>query len=164
MKRLVIIFLLVFLVLGCKKNNPMIVSDGVCSPSSDRVCIIEDTIEIRQGQFGIFGIEIFNILGSQDFQIEVSRPSPSGYSKNNKEMYIDMLEWKPKIRSIYILSNETKKIGLGVLVPENAELGTYVFNVNVNAQDGSPYIFLQKLYVKVTRKSWFQKNEILLPE
>ena len=120
----------------------------VCE-SSDRVCIGVDRKTIKRTKFDIFGLKIMNIIDSQNFDIVVSRPTPSGYAKNKVEIMSDNLIWNPRERSIFIEKNEEKNLGIGVQVPTNAASGTYIFNVNIKGEDGQPYTSVQKLYVDV---------------
>lgn len=115
----------------------------------DRVCIGIDTKTIKRTQFDVFGVKIINLLDSQNFDITVTRPSPSGYTKSKKEIASDNLILNPKARSIFIEKNEEKVIGIGVQVPADAVSGTYIFDVNIQTQDGSQYSRIQKLYVIV---------------
>ena len=115
---------------------------------SERVCIGIDRRTINRKEFDVFGLKIINILEPKDFEIEVSRPSPSGYTKTKQEITNDKLIWNPKSRDIYIGKNEEKTIGIGVEVPADAVSGTYIFNVEIKA-DGKPYSNVQKLYVDV---------------
>ena len=124
------------------------ISSLICG-SSDRVCITGDQKEVRRDQIAVFGIKIMNVLDSQNFNIIVTRPSPGGYTKNNKEIFGDKIDWKPKIRSVYIASNEEMKVGVGIYVPKTAVSGDYIFNVDIRSQDGSPYSNMQKFYVNM---------------
>lgn len=120
----------------------------VCE-GSDRVCVGIDRKTIRRTKFDVFGLKIINILESQNFDITVSRPSPSGYTKNKQPIDVDNLVWNPKARSVFIEKNEEKNLGIGVQVPANAVSGTYIFNVIIQTSDGKPYSSTQKLYVDV---------------
>ena len=120
----------------------------VCE-SSERVCVGIDRKTIKKSNFGIFGLKIVNILDTQNFDIVVTRPSPSGYTKNNAAISNDNLVWNPKSRSIVIEKNEEKNLGFGIQVPSNAEPGTYIFNVEIKTADGKPYSQIQKLYADV---------------
>ena len=124
------------------------ISDLICE-SSDRVCITGDQKEVRRDQITVFGIKINNVLDSQNFDITVTRPSPGGYTKTNKEIFGDKIDWKPKTRSVYIASNEEMKVGIGIYVPKTSVSGTYIFNVEIKGQDGSSYSNVQKFYVNV---------------
>lgn len=120
----------------------------VCE-GSDRVCIGIDRKTIRRTKFDVFGIKLINILEGQNFDIIVSRPSPSGYTKNKQPIDTDGLLWNPKSRSVFIEKNEEKILGIGIQVPANAVSGTYIFDVKIQAADGKPYSSTQKLYVDV---------------
>ena len=120
----------------------------VCE-SSERVCIGIDRKTIKRSNFGVFGLKIVNILDTQNFDIVVSRPVPSGYTKNNAGISNDNLVWTPKSRSVVIEKNEEKNLGIGIQVPSNAEPGTYIFNVEIKTAGGKPYSQIQKLYVDV---------------
>ncbi len=116
---------------------------------SDRVCVGIDRKTIKRTKFDVFGVKIINILESQNFDITVSRPAPSGYTKNKQEIPTDSLIWNPKSRGIFIEKNEEKNLGIGIQVPANAVSGTYIFNVEIKTADGKPYSLVQKLYVDV---------------
>ncbi|MBI2653304.1 hypothetical protein HYX02_00685 [Candidatus Woesearchaeota archaeon] len=120
----------------------------VCE-GSDRVCIGIDRKTIKRTKFDVFGLKIINILDSQNFDVIVSRPSPSGYAKTKQEIQTDNLIWNPRDRSVFIEKNEEKVIGIGIQVPANAVSGTYIFDVKIQAQDGKSYSATQKLYVDV---------------
>lgn len=119
----------------------------VCE-GSDRVCIGLDRKTIRRAKFDVFGLKVINILESQNFEITVSRPSPSGYTKNNQPVQSDSLIWSPKSRSVFIEKNEERDFGIGIQVPSNAVSGIYIFDVRIQA-DGKPYSNTQKIYVDV---------------
>lgn len=121
----------------------------VCE-SSERVCVGIDRKTIKRSSFGIFGLKIVNILDTQPFDIIVTRPSPSGYTKNNAAIPNDNLVWNPKSRSVVIEKNEEKNLGIGIQVPSDAEPGTYIFNVEIKTAGGKPYSQIQKLYVDVS--------------
>ena len=120
----------------------------VCE-GSDRVCVGVDRKTIKRTKFDVFGLKILNILDSQPFAITVSRPTPSGYTRNRQEIQSDSLAWNPKARDIFIEKNEEKNLGIGVQVPANAVSGTYIFNVEIKSADGKLYSNVQKLYVDV---------------
>lgn len=120
----------------------------VCE-GSDRVCVGIDLKTIRRTKFDVFGLKIINILESQNFDINVARPTPSGYTKTKQEIYGDNLILNPKARSVFIEKNEEKNLGIGVQVPADAVSGTYIFNVEIKTQDGKLYSATQKLYVDV---------------
>lgn len=120
----------------------------VCE-GSDRVCIGIDRKTIRRTKFDVFGLKIINILETQNFDIVVTRPSPSGYTKNKQEIAGDSLIWNPKARSVVIEKNEEKNLGIGIQVPPNAVSGTYIFDVKIQTSDAKPYSSTQKLYVDV---------------
>lgn len=120
----------------------------VCE-GSDRVCVGIDRKTTRRTKFDVFGLKIINILDSQNFDIIVSRPSPSGYTKNRQPIEADGLTWNPKSRSVFIEKNEEKILGIGIQVPANAVSGTYIFDVKIQTADGKPYSSTQKLYVDV---------------
>ena len=120
----------------------------VCE-GSDRVCVGIDRKTVRRTKFDVFGLKIINILDSQNFDIIVSRPSPSGYTKNKQPIGTDGLIWNPKARSVFIEKNEEKNLGIGVQAPANAVSGTYIFDIKIQTAGGKPYSATQKLYVDV---------------
>lgn len=114
-----------------------------CS-SNDRVCIGVERKLISRDNSDVFGIKIINIYNDTEFNITVSRPFPSGYTKSNNNITKDILEWEPKFRTIIVERNEEKEIGIGVSVPKDADQGVYIFDVKVE-----PYNTLNKIYVEV---------------
>ena len=112
--------------------------------SNDRVCIGVERKLILRGNSDVFGIKIINIYNDTEFNITVSRPSPSGYTKSSENITNDFLEWEPKFRAIMVERNEEKEMGIGVSVPKDAEQGIYIFDVKVE-----PYNTLNKIYVEV---------------
>ena len=120
----------------------------VCE-GSDRVCVGIDRKTIRRTKFDVFGLKVINILDSQNFDIIISRPFPSGYTKNKQPIDADALVWNPKARSVFIEKNEEKNLGIGIQVPANAVSGTYIFDIKIQSSDGKPYSATQKLYVDV---------------
>lgn len=122
---------------------------GLVCEGSDRVCIGQDVKTIKRARFDVFGLKVMNILASQNFDVVVSRPTPSGYAKNKQPIQSDSLIWNPHARSVFIEQNEEKSIGIGVQVPPDAVPGTYIFDVRIQSADGKPYSVTQKLYVDV---------------
>ena len=120
----------------------------VCE-GSDRVCVGIDRKTIKRTKFDIFGLKIINILESQPFDIIVSRPTPSGYTKTKQAIQSDGMEWNPKSRSVFIEKNEEKNLGMGIQVPATIVSGTYIFDVRIQTADGKSYSNVQKLYVDV---------------
>jgi len=112
--------------------------------SGDRVCIPVDKKIIQKGKFDVFGVKIVNIYDARDFEINVERPSPSGYTKSNQAIESDKLIWKPKTRSVFIERNKEAEVGIGVEVPKSTASGTYIFDIKV-----LPYEDLHKMYVVV---------------
>ena len=120
----------------------------VCE-GSDRVCVGIDKKTIKRKEFGVFGVKIINVLESDQFEISVTRPTPSGYTQNKQEIASDALKWNPKQRSVTIAKNEEASFGVGIEVPPEIVSGTYIFNVEIKTQAGQPYSQIQKLYVVV---------------
>jgi len=124
------------------------ISSLICE-GSDRVCIAVTSKSIQRSKFGIFGVKIFNILETQDFQIEVKPSNPLGFKQDNTPITGPPLIINPLSRTINIGQNEEKDFGIGVQVPPNAPVGsTYILNVEIKTSDGSLYVpGVQKLYV-----------------
>lgn len=118
---------------------------------SERVCLGFDKKEIKRGKLGVFSLRIINILDSQNFDIIVSRPSPSGYTKKGTAIAPaeDKLNWMPRSRTVYISKNEEKNMAIGVEVPKDAKSGKYIFDVDVRIESGETYNSLHKIYVEV---------------
>src|SRR3989338_6404086 len=114
----------------------------VCE-GSDRVCIGIDRKTIKRTKFDVFGLKILNVLDNPRFDIVVSRPTPSGYTKSKAAIQTDGLIWNPKSRSVFIEKDEENNLGIGVKVPADAVSGTYIFNVEIKTDDGR-YANVQK--------------------
>lgn len=114
----------------------------VCE-STDRVCIGISKKTIPKGEFDVFGIKIINILDRQNFEIDIKKPSPSGYTKNNEPIPTNNIELKYR-NNLFIGKNEEESIGVGVEVPKDTKSGTYIFDVKVQ-----PYDEIYKIYVEV---------------
>lgn len=123
--------------------------------SGEKVSLYPGRRTVGSGEIARFGLGILNINDAEtEFKVIIN---PSIATKNdgteickgNSCSYLK--DW---IKTTYdnneidltIGNNEKKKILFGIL-PENAEPGTYVFDVKVN--DGS-YGGLKKVYVKVS--------------
>ena len=124
------------------------IANLICE-GSDRVCVGIDRKTIKRTKFDVFGLKIVNILDSQNFDVIISRPIPSGYAKNSQEISSDNLIWNPRTRSVVIEKNDEKVIGIGVQVPRDAMPGTYIFDVKILTSNGQSYSPVQKLYVDV---------------
>ena len=112
--------------------------------STDRVCIGIDKKTIQKGKFDVFGIKVVNIQDAKDFDVVITRPTPSGYTVNKQDIVTDELDWKPRQRTIHLERNEEKEVGVGIEVPKDTKAGTYIFDVRV-----APYNTLNKRYVVV---------------
>jgi len=115
----------------------------VCE-GSEKVCLGFDKKTVKRGELGIFGLRIINILDSQNFDVIVSRPTPSGYTKKGEDITTDSLTVRPESRSVFIKKNEEKNLAIGVEVPKDARSGTHIFDVKI-----MPYDSLHKIYVEV---------------
>ena len=124
------------------------IGDLLCE-GSERVCVGIDRKTIKRTKFDVFGLNVINILDSQNFDIIVSRPSPSGYTKDKKDIPSDNLVVNPVTRSIFIEKNGEADLGIGIQVPADAVSGAYIFNIQILTQDGRQYSSIQKLYVDV---------------
>ena len=120
----------------------------------DRVCIGTEKKVIQKKKFDVFGIKIFNVMPTQNFDIIVSTPSDKlGIKFDKTDIPLPPastpLIVNPTSRSVNIGQNEEKNIGIGVQVPPNAIPGTYILNVEIKSQNGNQYTPTQKLYVEV---------------
>lgn len=121
------------------------IQDLLCD-SNDRVCIGEDRMKIKRGDLGVFGIKITNVLPQEKFfEVNVSRPSRGGYDRENNPIHDDNLKWMPQSRGFSLDRNAERSIAIGVEVPKDAVIGTYVFDVKIQ-----PYDELYKLYAIVS--------------
>ena len=124
------------------------VSELICE-GADRVCIGIDRKTIKRDEDIFFSMKIINVLDPQKFQITVSRPTPSGLTKNKQEIITDNLIWNPKSRDLFIDKNSEKTIGVGIQVPGRTAPGVYIFNIEIKQEDGTSYSNMQKIYVDV---------------
>jgi len=123
----------------------------VCS-GFDRSCISAEKKIITKKNFDVFGIKIFNVMPTQNFDITVDTPTDKlgiKYDKTPIPLTGSKLVVNPGSRSVNIAQNEEKNIGIGVQVPPDAVPGIYILNVEIKSQDGSQYVPIQKLYVEV---------------
>jgi len=118
----------------------------------DRVCVSTEKKVIQKKKFDVFGIKIFNVMPTQNFDITVSTPADKlgiKYDKTFIPLTSSKLIVNPSTRSINIGQNEEKNIGIGVQVPPSAVPGIYILNVEIKSQSGTQYTPIQKLYVEV---------------
>lgn len=139
------------------------IEDLVCD-NADRVCTGIGKKTIQRNSLDVFGIKIFNIGDNPAFTIDVTTPVDAsytppqeylGFDKNNQKILISPdsdgfhgLIIYPQHREIQIEKNTETKIGLGVQVPKNAVVGTYILNARIQ-NGGADYGSIQKLYVVV---------------
>ena len=110
----------------------------------ERVCISPEKKEIQRGKFGVFGIKIFNIKNTGNFEIIIT---PSTALDKNGVAITNSLTTKPQSRQLIINQNEEKTVGIGIGVPSNAISGTYAFDVKIN--NNGQYVPIQILIVDV---------------
>ncbi|HLC60849.1 MAG TPA: hypothetical protein VJJ52_05470 [Candidatus Nanoarchaeia archaeon] len=118
----------------------------------DRVCIGTEKKVIHKKKFDVFGIKIFNVLPTQNFEITVNPPTDKlgiSYSNTPIPLTSPQLIVNPASRSVSISQNEEKDIGIGVQVQPNPVPGIYILNVEIKSQNGAQYTPIQKLYVEV---------------
>lgn len=116
---------------------------------TERVCLFLDRKKIEKRDSDIFSIRILNELSGQNFDIKVTRPTPSGYDKNQIKIENDNLFWSPKSKNVFIKQGGIEKFNISVEVPRNALEGVYIFNVEIKTTDSSSYSPIQKFYVDV---------------
>ena len=125
----------------------------VCE-SSERVCVGIDRKTIQRTKFDVFGLKILNILDDRDFQIAITPSNPIGYARDKSPISCPPLNScpsliiNPQIRDVDIQKNEERTVGIGVKVPDNANSGTYILNVDIKVAN-QQYVPVQKLYVVV---------------
>ena len=110
----------------------------------ERVCISPEKKEIQRGKFGVFGIKIFNIKNTGNFEIIIT---PSTALDTKGIAITNSLTTKPQSRQLIINQNEEKTVGIGIGVPSNAISGTYAFDVKIN--NNGQYVPIQILTVDV---------------
>ena len=111
----------------------------------ERVCISPEKKEIQREKFGVFGIKLFNIKSTENFEISII---PSTALNKNGLPITNSLTIKPHSRQVDIKQNEEKIVGIGIGVPSNAPSGTYTFDVNIK-NNNEKYVPVQKLVVDV---------------
>lgn len=121
--------------------------ESLACEGSEKVCFGFDTKTIKRGNFGVFGLRIINILDDQNFDIIITKGSPSGYTKNNEPIPTNNIKLKHR-PSVFIKQNEEQNLGIGVEVPKNAQSGKYIFDVKVEPYSISDNT-LYKIYVDV---------------
>ncbi len=117
--------------------------------SSEKVCIGNDRKMIKRGKLGVFSLKIINILDTQNFEIVVT-PS-GGFDKDGNPITNNLFIF-PATRTVTDLKrNSDITLGIGIEVPKDAESGTHIFNVDVQAPSILPkkYSSIQKIYVVV---------------
>ena len=132
------------------------IGELICEGSS-RVCIGIERQVIKKDRLGVFGLKIFNVEDTQQFEVTVVPSSPIGYDSKNRPILktgaFKGLSIIPSLyktaRAVTIEKNEEKNIGIGVQVPKDAPPGTYIFNVDIKDGSGKAYSKTQKLYVDV---------------
>lgn len=124
--------------------------EGLICEGFDRVCVVNERKVIRKKEFGVFGVKVLNILQDQTFDIEVKPSNPLGYRKDKSPITDPPLTVHPAVRTISIDKNEERDLAIGVQVPPNAVVGTYILNVEIKSQDGKLYSQILKLYVDVS--------------
>lgn len=115
----------------------------------EKVCVSVEEKVIKKGEFGRIVVKISNKLDSQNFSMTMSRPIPSGYTKNNQEIKSDNLIWGPKVMEFLIEKNDENDLGVRIQVPANAVSGKYMFNLDITAQNGQKYVPTRKFLVEV---------------
>lgn len=126
------------------------IADLVCE-GYDRVCIGTEKKTIAKKNFDVFGIRIFNVMPTQDFDITVTPPVDKlgiRYDKTPIPLTSSQLIVNPGSRSVNIGQNEERNIGIGVQVPPNAVPGIYILNVEIKI-GSNQYVPIQKLYIEV---------------
>lgn len=131
---------------------------GLICEGSERVCMGIERQTIQRNKFGVFGVKIFNLEDSQEFEITVLPSNPIGYDSKNmpiqktgsfKGLIVVPSLYNNPGRSVRIEKNEEENIGIGIQVPKDAPPGTYIFNVDIKDGSGNAYSKTQKLYVDV---------------
>ena len=127
------------------------ISDMTCE-SSDKVCVPVERKTIRRGNFDVFAIKILNVAvnNDQNFIVQASPASPLGYRKDRSPISASKIIINPASRVVQIERNDEQKVAVGIEVPDDAESGTYIFDVKIRQSlSSTDYVPVQKLKVDV---------------
>ncbi|MBW2966653.1 hypothetical protein KY342_06130 [Candidatus Woesearchaeota archaeon] len=121
------------------------------------VCMTTNYKKIFRGEYEIFGLRIYNNLGTtKNFKITMNPADPKGYDKQGDELTEDdpdlfySLGVDIEQRVLELGASRERGIGIGIEVPKNAKSGTYVFNINVEViEDNRLYGSPQQIRVEV---------------
>jgi len=113
-----------------------------------QIVIPFSTQTIKKGRSHIFGVGVLNINPQNQFKIEIEFSRAEDQNKNRiPNVIID--DWFTYDNSLFSLDKnqrDTKKVL--VTVPNEAQKGTYIFNVLVSNNDGA-YDNLKKIIIMV---------------
>ena len=123
------------------------IEDLFCE-STDKICIGTNKKIIERGNYDFFTVKVINILNDQEFRLNIEKPTPSGYTKNNEPINTNDIKLKYR-ENFFIKRNEEKSIAIGIEVPKNAISGTYILDVKIEPYYLKDKTTLQKIYVAV---------------
>jgi hypothetical protein len=107
-----------------------------CAPN-EGVCIGVIKRVIDRGQSGVFEIKIINHFNSTIFRLNV-QPSTS-YNKSDG-LIDNNLDISYNSDNFIVEKIEEKELGVGITVPKNATLGTYVFDLSVTNKINGQFV------------------------
>lgn len=118
-----------------------------------RVAIPLNQKEVQRNDLVSFGIGVLNVLGNQE-TFRVSVTPGAGYRPDKTTICSPcslQQSWVQQAQTtVSLQNNEDYTFLVGFLVPKNAEVGTYIFNVNVESGISTPEAYgTAKIYVEV---------------
>lgn len=117
----------------------------------DQLALPFNTQKLHRGESHLFGLGILNIGVSSQFSVSYIRLSNAADEKNRRITLTaaQLSEWfRYDTNPVTIGPNERHIANILVIVPDNAQSGTYIFNVEVT-RDGTLYDRIKKIYVIV---------------
>ena len=124
------------------------INNLVCE-GSDRVCIGTEKKVIQKKNFDVFGIKIFNILATPNFNVNVANIQLLEPGSTDLKPAPNSLNINPSNRDVSINQNEERTIAIGVQVLPTAKSGTYILDVKIQAGSIDYGAKTYKLYVVV---------------
>ena len=116
------------------------------------VSLPSHTKPIQKGESDLFNLYVLNVLNQNNVNFDVNILFSGAYDKADNtipplsgEAHPD--RWLNYVNSFPLNNNQAKKLQILVSVAKEAEKGTYIYTVNVNA-NGQSY-GVKKIYVEV---------------
>ncbi len=110
--------------------------------SGEKITLYPGRRTVDNGKMASFGLGVLNVVGgTETFKVKIT----SGMAGSDIT-WVQTSEG-PNEFPLNIANNAKKKILIGITPTSGS--GTYVFNVDVEKSDGTPYDFTHKIYVEV---------------